>query len=133
MKFFSLLAAALLPTGLLAAPATDGKLAAIETEAHAAAEARAVVKAREAAADVSPNEPAFSLDKRAVQVCEIVGGASQVNCRSGPGTSYSVVRTLPRGNTYAFSCVQTGECVKIGGATNWSVLPTLVMFITYLR
>lgn len=131
MKFFSLLAAALLPTGLLAAPAGDGKLTAIEIEAHAAADARAAVEAREAA-NVSPNEPAFSLDKREVQVCEIVGGSSKVNCRSGPRTSASVVRTLTKGQTYAFSCVKTGECVVIGGASNWSVIPTPVMFITYL-
>lgn len=132
MKFFSLLAAALLPTGLLAVPVADNRLTAIEIEAHAAAEARAAVETREAA-NVSPNEPAFSLDKRAIQVCEIVGGASKVNCRSGPNTSSSVVRTLPKGETYAFSCVKTGECVIIGGASNWSVLPTPVMFITYLR
>ena len=119
MKFFSLLAAALLPTGLLAAPAADNKLAAIETEAHAAAEARAaVVETREPAADVSLNEAAFSLDKREVQVCEIIGGASKVNCRSGPRTSSSVVRQVTRGQTYAFSCVKSGECVVIGGSTN---------------
>ena len=123
MKFFSLLAAALLPTGLLAAPVADGKLTAIEIEAHAAAEARSTVEAREAAG-VSPNEPAFNLDKRAVQVCEIVGGSSRVNCRSGPGTNYGVVRSLTRGETYAFSCVKRGECVVINGASNWSVLPT---------
>jgi hypothetical protein len=111
MKFLSLLAAALLPTGILAAPAADGKLAAIEAETRAAVEARQ-----------SPNEPALAgLDKREVQVCEIVGGASKVNCRSGPNTSSSVVRTLTRGNTYAFSCVQSGECVVINGATNWLV------------
>ena len=129
MKFFSLLAAALLPTGLLAAPAADDKATAIEIEAHAAAEARAAVEAREAA-DVSANEPAFNLDKREVQVCKIVGGASRVNCRSGPRTSASVVRTLPKGETYAFSCVKSGECVVINGASNWLVLPTPVMFIT---
>ncbi|KAH6854051.1 hypothetical protein B0I37DRAFT_441112 [Chaetomium sp. MPI-CAGE-AT-0009] len=130
MKFFSLLAAALLPTGLLAAPVADDKLTAIEAEAHAAAEARAAVEAREAA-DVSRNEPAFSLDKREIQVCEIIGGSSRVNCRSGPNTSSGVVRTLPRGETYAFSCVRTGECVNIGGATNcgWDYSYTLGCYV----
>lgn len=132
MKFFSFLAAALLPTGLLAAPVADDKLTSIEIEAHAAAEARDAVEAREAA-DVSINKPAFGLDKRAIQVCEIIGGSSRVNCRSGPNTSSSVVRTLTRGETYAFSCVRSGECVVIGGASNWSVLSTPVMVTTCLR
>jgi hypothetical protein len=132
MKFLTLAAAALLPTGLLAAPAAqENTLAAIEVEARAAAQAGATVEAREAA-EVSPNEPALGLDKREIQVCEIVGGASRVNCRARPNTSSSVVRTLPRGETFAFSCVKTGECVVIGGAENWLVLPTLAIF-TSLR
>jgi uncharacterized protein YraI len=121
MKFFFLLATALLPTGLLAAPAAGDKATTIEAEAHAAAEARAAIEAREAVS---------SLENRAVQACEIVGGASRVNCRSGPGTNYGVVRSLPRGEIYGFSCVKSGECVVIGGATNWSVLPTPVMFMS---
>jgi len=131
MKFFSLLAAALLPAGLLAAPVADDKATAVELEAHAAAEARAAVEAREAA-DVSLNEAAFGLDKRAIQVCEIIGGSSRVNCRSGPRTSASVVRTLPRGETYAFSCVKSGECVVINGASNcgWDYSYTLGCYVS---
>ncbi|KAK4203628.1 hypothetical protein QBC40DRAFT_316403 [Triangularia verruculosa] len=130
MKFFSLLAAALLPTGLLAAPVADDNLIAIETEAHAAAEARAIVKTRDAA-DVSLNEPAFSLGKREIQVCEIVGSSSSVNCRAGPNTSSSIVRKLSKGNTYAFSCVTSGECVVIGGATNcgWDYSYSLACYV----
>ncbi|KAK4107006.1 hypothetical protein N656DRAFT_772892 [Canariomyces notabilis] len=129
MKFFSLLTAALLPMSLLAAPVAD-EVTAIEIETHAAADARTAVEAREAA-DVSPNKPALSLDKREVQACYIVGGASTVNCRSGPSTDFSVVRTVKKGDVWGFTCVRKGECVVINGATNcgWDWSYTLGCYI----
>jgi hypothetical protein len=102
MKLNSLLTAALLPIGLMAAPITE--------------EAADVV-AREPV-DVSPNEPAGALIDRNTTMCKIVG-ASAVNCRSGPGTGYRVVATFERGLYPIFSCVKSGQCITVGGSVNW--------------
>jgi uncharacterized protein YgiM (DUF1202 family) len=102
MKLNSLLTAALLPIGLMAAPI---------------AEEAADVVAREPV-DVSANEPAGSLIDRSSTMCKIVG-ASVVNCRSGPGTGYRVVTTLKRGEYGVFSCVKSGQCITVGGSVNW--------------
>lgn len=58
---------------------------------------------------------------RSNQYCDIVGNAAEVNCRSGPGTSYKATYKLPKGANYLFTCVKSAECVVINGATNWYV------------
>lgn len=105
MKLTSLLAAALLPMGLMGAPI---------------AEEAADVVARESV-DVSANEPAGGLFKRTSVWCRVVG-ASEVNCRAGPGTNYGVETTISNGRMGVYTCVKTGECVNIGGKVNWLVL-----------
>ncbi len=105
MKLTSLLTAALLPVGLMAAPVANEI---------------ADVVARESD-DVSPNQPASGLSSRQLgpgNFCRIVG-ASVVNCRAGPGTGYKVVGTFSKGTLGFFSCVKSGECITIGGSTNW--------------
>ncbi|KAL2196691.1 hypothetical protein P885DRAFT_77814 [Corynascus similis CBS 632.67] len=47
-----------------------------------------------------------------------IEGASEVKCRSGPGTDFSVVTTLKEGFTGTFTCVQKGETVTIDGFPN---------------
>ena len=103
MKLISLLTSALLPVGLMAAPV---------------AEETAEVVARESD-DVSPNPHANGLSSRqSYQACAAVG-ASAVNCRAGPGTNYKVVTTVKKGEVGFFSCVKSGECITVGGSTNW--------------
>ncbi len=102
MKLISLLTAALLPGGLMAAPV---------------AEETADVVARESD-DVSPNPHASGLSSRTDGMCQIVG-ADVVNCRAGPGTNYKIVVQLKRGVWPFFTCVKSGECITIGGSTNW--------------
>lgn len=60
------------------------------------------------------------LTKRDPQICRIVN-ASTVNCRKGPGTNYGVVTTVKKGQLFLFMCLVSGECVTVGGATNWYV------------
>lgn len=97
MQLTSLFIATLLPVGLLAAPTVDGT-----DNSHML---RSPADAR------SPLEPRYKM-------CAIVG-ATDVNCRSGPGTNYKSQFTVPRGNKYAFTCVKSGQCITINGATNW--------------
>ncbi|KAK4125408.1 hypothetical protein N657DRAFT_678538 [Parathielavia appendiculata] len=108
MKLISLLTAAFLPMGLLAAPVAEDGVADIE--------------AREPA-DVSTNEPAPGLSQRESRGCTIVG-ANNVKCRAGASTSSKVVYTFDKGDRFVFSCVKTGECVTINGAVNcgWDYL-----------
>ncbi|KXX73012.1 hypothetical protein MMYC01_210560, partial [Madurella mycetomatis] len=98
MQLISLLTAALLPVGLLAAPVAEDSVA--------------------DPAGVSPNEDAAGLFKREPLICGIVGGSSRVNCRAGASTSTRIVRTVEKGDWYLFDCVRSGECVTINGATN---------------
>ncbi len=51
-------------------------------------------------------------------MCQTVG-ASVVNCRAGPGTNYKVVLTVEKGTLGFFDSVKSGECVTVGGSTNW--------------
>jgi len=44
-------------------------------------------------------------------------GADSVNCRSGPGTSYSIVRSYPRGHDVTLTCQTEGT--DIFGNTIW--------------
>ena len=109
MQFTSLLTAALLPLGLLAAPSPVAEGDAAD------------IAAREPAPGVSANDKVDVLSRRELQICFIVGGSSTVNCRSGPGTNYRVVTTVAKDNLYWFSCVKSGECVTINGEKNWLV------------
>lgn len=47
--------------------------------------------------------------------CSIVNVSSYVNCRSGPGTEYSVVETGTEGTEFWFGCYTDGECIE----DNW--------------
>lgn len=99
MQFTSLLVAALLPVGLLAAPVADGV----------------------GQSEVTDGRQIF---ERAGQLCRIVGGADYVHCRTGAGTNYpyhvSLAKSWTRG--YYFTCVKSGECITLNGAVNWYVL-----------
>ncbi|KXX77780.1 Uncharacterized protein YraI [Madurella mycetomatis] len=99
MKFTTLLAAALLPAGLMAAPVVE--------------EMSDITPRTDAASDSS------ELFQRGSQVCEIVGDAIRVNCRAGPGTKYRVEATLNKGTRWEFHCVRSGQCVTIDGFRNW--------------
>ncbi|KAI0137504.1 hypothetical protein BJ170DRAFT_606113 [Xylariales sp. AK1849] len=41
-------------------------------------------------------------------VCTLYPGISSANCRSGPGTSYPVVRTITSSQTFGVRCVRNG-------------------------
>ncbi|KAK3295301.1 uncharacterized protein B0H64DRAFT_474291 [Chaetomium fimeti] len=76
-----------------------------------------------------------SLDARAFsrpQHCQIIGGATKVNCRSRPKTSSGMRTTLRRGNTYDFWCVRSGECVTINGFRNcgWHYIRGLDCYVS---
>jgi uncharacterized protein YgiM (DUF1202 family) len=94
MKLTTLLFASLAPLGLRASPITDTTR----------------VTPRDADNDL--------LTKRVAGSCRIVN-ASSVNCRSGPGTQYPVVTSFKKDQLLFFICVQSGECITVGGATNW--------------
>ncbi|KAL1864071.1 hypothetical protein VTK73DRAFT_6161 [Phialemonium thermophilum] len=98
MKLPSLLAVALLPFGLLAAPTAEAADLEIRQEAVA----------RAAGAGL------FERDR----TCRLEGDAKSVNCRAGPGTKYKVVTTLGMWSEWVFDCVKSGECVNIGGKVN---------------
>ncbi len=103
MKLISLLTAALLPVGLMAAPVAEEIVDVVARESD----------------DVSPNPHARGLSSRLTgNMCQIVG-ADVVNCRAGPGTNYKVVIQVKRGEYPFFTCVKSGECITIGGSTNW--------------
>lgn len=94
---FSLAAATtllLLPLGAFASPTPDNA-APVSVPDELQLEARA------------PGE----IFKRNV-VCKITGSSSTVNCRSGPGTGYSVIATVKKGSYYSFGCYKKGTCVS---------------------
>jgi uncharacterized protein YgiM (DUF1202 family) len=85
MKLTHLLAASLLPAGLLAVT-------------------------------VDPHDGGI---RRQGLSCTVV--ASEVNCRSGPGTEFDVVTSLKKGFVGTFDCAKTGECIVLNGMKNWYV------------
>ena len=94
---FSLAAATtllLLPLGALASPTPDNEMP-VSVPDELELEAR------------TPGE----IFKRNV-VCKITGSSSTVNCRSGPGTGYSVTATVRKGSSYSFACYKKGTCVS---------------------
>ncbi|KAL8939014.1 MAG: hypothetical protein Q9216_003588 [Gyalolechia sp. 2 TL-2023] len=113
MKFMTFLAAGLLPMIALAVPVADASPVAIG-EANTI---RAVDAVEMAEPDVPPTSPVDARDlfKRATQYCRITGNDGSVNCRSGPGTSYSVRYTMAPGGGYYFSCYKRGT--NVGGNT----------------
>ncbi|KAL2257806.1 hypothetical protein VTK26DRAFT_9148 [Humicola hyalothermophila] len=52
-----------------------------------------------------------------VHTCTI-RAQNYVNCRAGPSIDSDVVATLPGGMVGGFLCVESGECVTIGGNRN---------------
>lgn len=106
MKFMALLAAGILPMIALAVPVADASPVAVgEADAMPIAEPVDVAEP-----DVPPTGPidARVLLKRSPQSCRITGNDGPVNCRSGPGTNYSVRRTLTPGVKYTFNCYKRG-------------------------
>lgn len=98
MKLLPLLAASLLPLGLSASPIAN-------------------------ADDLQSRNPRDDvLNPRADGVCRIVNAPSGVNCRSGPGTGYKVIKSLDNGFLLWYKCYKSGECITLNGATNWYVL-----------
>ncbi|KUL85255.1 hypothetical protein ZTR_08970 [Talaromyces verruculosus] len=87
MKFITSALLLLLPFTAIAAPAPDS------------AESRSVAQS---------GEEIF--DKRAEELCSIINVSTYVNCRSGPGTGYSVVTTLKEGEKSYYSCYEPGTC-----------------------
>lgn len=98
MQLATLLAVALLPLGLMAAPVM---------------EATGTTEARDLGTEIF---------KRSPQICRIVNTSSTVNCRKGPGTQYGVLTTFQKGERVQFSCVKSGECITDNGTVNWYVL-----------
>lgn len=88
----------LLPLGILASPApvpVAEEVAAVPDDLE--------LETR----DANPGE----LFKRNV-LCKITGSSATVNCRSGPGTGYSVIATVKKGSYYSFGCYKSGTCVS---------------------
>ncbi|KAK3901356.1 hypothetical protein C8A05DRAFT_34961 [Staphylotrichum tortipilum] len=52
------------------------------------------------------------------QACAITGGATYVNCRTGPGTGHRVRQALRKGTVHPFWCVVSAQCVTVNGARN---------------
>src|SRR5689334_21470510 len=98
MKLIPFLVASLLPIGLSATPIANGE-------------------------DLQSRNPGNDvLSPRADGVCRIVNAPSGVNCRSGPGTGYSVVKSLDNGFLCWYKCYKSGECITMNGVKNWYVL-----------
>ncbi|KAH6628213.1 hypothetical protein F5144DRAFT_594288 [Chaetomium tenue] len=93
MKLLPLFVASLLPIGLSASPIAS-------------------------ADDLQSRNPGGVLNPRANGVCRIVNAPSGVNCRSGPGTGYKVIKSLDNGFLLWYKCYKSGECVTLNGATN---------------
>ncbi|KAH6854809.1 hypothetical protein B0I37DRAFT_40163 [Chaetomium sp. MPI-CAGE-AT-0009] len=94
MKLLPLLVASLLPIGLSASPIAN-------------------------ADDLQSRNPGNDvLSPRADGVCRIVNAPSGVNCRSGPGTGYSVVKSLDNGFLCWYKCYKSGECITMNGVKN---------------
>ncbi|KAF9468188.1 hypothetical protein BDZ94DRAFT_1247408 [Collybia nuda] len=67
---------------------------------------------------VSTNDESARLFKRATVTCAIVNtDSTSVNCRSGPGTGYSIVNHLTAGSVHSFTCYKKGECYE--GNCTW--------------
>jgi uncharacterized protein YraI len=60
-------------------------------------------------ADADAGAVPASLEKRG-QTCDILG--NNVNCRSGPGTSYKVLTTFDTERQIYFSCYKVGESIS---------------------
>lgn len=113
MKFMALLAAGLLPMIALAAPVTDASPVAVgEADAMPIPEPVEVAEL-----EVPPTSPVDARDlfKRSTQYCRIVSSDGPVNCRSGPGTSYSIRSSLAPGGGHYFTCYKRGT--SVGGNT----------------
>lgn len=95
MKFITSALLLLLPFTAIAVPAPDS------------AESRSVAQS---------GEEIF--DKRAEELCSIINVSNYVNCRSGPGTGYSVVTTFKEGEKWYYSCYEPGTCTE----GNWYVI-----------
>ncbi|KAL8997418.1 MAG: hypothetical protein Q9169_003281 [Polycauliona sp. 2 TL-2023] len=125
MKFMTLLAAGILPILALAAPVADANPVAVG-EAEAMPVAEPVDVAEPDVPETSPVD-ARDLFKRATQYCRIIGNDGPVNCRSGPGTSYSVRYTMAPGNGYYFTCYKRGT--SVGGNTSWDYSRTYGCYV----
>ncbi|KAH6630558.1 hypothetical protein B0J18DRAFT_407791 [Chaetomium sp. MPI-SDFR-AT-0129] len=106
MKFTTLLTTAILPLALHATLLTS-------TSSSASLEVTALHE-----------EGDKLLEKRTDHICNIVNAPSGVNCRSGPGTQYSVIGTVKNGQLFYFPCYKSGECITVGGVKNcgWDAL-----------
>ncbi|KAF3402240.1 hypothetical protein DPV78_004029 [Talaromyces pinophilus] len=97
MKFITSALLLLLPFAAVAAPAPDS------------AESRSVAPT---------GEEIF--DKRAEELCSIINVSTYVNCRSGPGTGYSVVTTFKEGEKWYYSCYEPGTCTEGNCTWDWN-------------
>lgn len=105
MKLLTLLAASLLPAGLLAAPSPDDNDEGGTTGLFSNADG---------------GNQDVEVKKWTVHPCTIVTEKT-VNCRAAASTKAPVVAKLPNGLVGGFLCVETGDCVVIGGNKNWYV------------
>ncbi|KAJ5261313.1 hypothetical protein N7478_011908 [Penicillium angulare] len=114
MKFQATLVAALLPLVALAAPAAENAL-----------EFAQAIPVKEVQAETEAVRRSASLEelsKRSSVSCKIINSSSaQVNCRSGPGTSYSIAGYVATGSTYTFKCYKSGSCYE--NNCTWDQVP----------
>nr|QIY97492.1 SH3 domain-containing protein [Streptomyces sp. S1D4-11] len=60
----------------------------------------------------SSDDDAVSMTATAAQVTYPIAPGYAVNVRSGPGTSYRIVRVLPEGSRVSISCQRPGDSVS---------------------
>ncbi|KAL2169426.1 hypothetical protein VTG60DRAFT_6055 [Thermothelomyces hinnuleus] len=69
--------------------------------------------------DAAPNPGAELLiapvDRGTPHVCRILNAPAGANCKSGPGTSYSVVHTAKDSELFSFPCFVSGEGITMNG------------------
>ena len=115
MRLATLFAAAILPAGLMAAPAAEvddcyvpPPPVASPTQSSPGESSSAGPAPTESSAPSTPS-------------CVISGNSEYVNCRASPSTDAEIVTRLTRDEAYGFKCVKKGECVTIKEFTNWYV------------
>lgn len=116
MRLATLFAAAILPAGLMAAPAAEVDDCYVPPPpVPSPTQSSSAGSAPTSSAGSAPTESSAP----STPSCVISGNSEYVNCRASPSTDAEIVTRLTRDEAYGFKCVKKGECVTINGFTNW--------------
>ena len=125
MRLATLFAAAILPAGLMAAPAAEvddcyvppPPVASPTQSSPGESSSAGPAPTESSSAGPAPTESSAP----STPSCVISGNSEYVNCRASPSTDAEIVTRLTRDEAYGFKCVKKGECVTIKEFTNWYV------------